>query len=726
MLSSSSRVAKSLVSVVLKNHFQLGKKASQLETCYRSFHGTRIVSISSSPVLSFADRPSKSDPPSNKKAKVVEIWHGMGPRELAKSSGLTIEQVRELMDLCNIKWINSVEDIKTMLTKLRYRFTIVTAPSKVVKESEDNISELIEQSREPEGKDLKPRPPIVTIMGHVDHGKTTLLDSLRHSQIVEQEFGGITQHIGAFAVALDESISRMKKFDASLVKKIVTFLDTPGHAAFSAMRQRGANVTDIVVLVIAADDGVMEQTIESIKYAQKAGVPMIIAVNKIDKVSNADEALKRIRMQLNVEGIVTEADGGDVQVVTISALKGEGLRELKEAILALAETLELKSSYDGGIVGSVVESKIDPHRGKMATVLVNQGILKKGSYILAGEVSYCRVRAMFDEQTRPIETTTPGFASQVIGWRDDDLPEAGDIVYSFPDEKSLRQIVKKAHEVRMKQKALYDAAEAAKKNAALREEYTTKRQARIEAKIPFWYTKYKGPKVKTYQDDPDELYKLRLCIKADVHGSAEVLLDIIDAYPNDTSPIKLDLLHYGVGAVTENDIELAACFQNSVVYAFNVPISPQLLNLAKESKVKIKTYNVIYHFVDDLIRSINEMMPEKDDEVVIGEALVQKQFLIEEKRKSIPVAGCRCTRGPILREDCFYKVVRNNKTVADGLIISSMKHLKEDVKSINTNLECGLKFSNLPENFNFLPSDILVCYKLKKVKPTCKWRPPGF
>ena len=201
---------------------------------------------------------------------------------------------------------------------------------------------------------------------------------------------------------------------------------------------------------------------------------------------------------------------------------------------------------------------------------------------------------------------------------------------------------------------------------------------------------------------------------------------MIESYPNDSSKIKLDLIHYGVGTVTENDIELASCFKNSVIYAFNVPLSSKIFNLAKESGVQIKSFNVIYHFVDDLIKSISNLIPEQDSESIIGEALVQKQFLIDEKRRSVPVAGCRCTKGPILKEDCFYKVIRGDKTIVTGLTLSQMKHLKEDVKSIAVNTECGLKFNNLPDNFNFLPSDILVCYKIKKIKPTCKWRPPGF
>lgn len=583
------------------------------------------------------------------------------------------------------------------------------------------------------GNDLKIRPPIVTIMGHVDHGKTTLLDSIRKSELVKQEHGGITQHIGAFVVSLQEDKSSKK----SCIEDLVVFLDTPGHKAFSSMRERGAIVTDIIVLVVAADDGVMEQTIESISFAQKFNVPIIVAINKIDKIKNNPILIENVKMGLKSQGITLEEEGGDVQSVQISALQGEGIHQLKEAILALAETLELKSFVDGNVKGSIIESSIHPHRGRLSTILIEKGTLKRGDLLVCansinGFVCWGKVRSMFDEYGQLIDQVTPGFPAQIIGWRDNLLPNAGDNVWQLNSEKQIKDISIMGKEFERRMKESVDSVAIKKKRDEHDRIYKAELASLREAGIKYKIKRAKEPRKKVINMDGDEL-KTSIILKADVNGSLEVLLDLFSSFPNDTCPAKLNLIHYDLGNVSENDIELASCFPNGIIYTFNVGVfTPSLIKLSKELNVPIKRFNVIYHLVDHLKETIQNRMPMIDQEEQIGEALVLQEFVIKDKRKKIPVAGCRCSKGLLKKNDVLYKLIRNGNVIANNLKLLSMRHHKDEVDSIKYDFECGLMFadnilSDKVENaIRFQFNDKLVCYGLKKIRAPLIWSPKGF
>jgi len=659
----------------------------------------------------------------NKKLKVISIWEGMSPKDISKNSNLTLNQIYETMDIYNLQYLNTLDDVKYLVQKLQLRFVVTSNPKIVPTKPKFSFDSLFQAKAVPEGKDFRPRPPVVTIMGHVDHGKTTLLDSLRKSEIVKSEFGGITQHIGAFSVSLSNEVSKQS---TKRIGNVVTFLDTPGHAAFSAMRQRGANVTDLVILVIAADDGVMDQTIESIKFAKEAQVPVIIAINKIDRVDNLDESIKRVISQLHVHGIICESQGGDTQVISISALKNQGLDDLKEAILALAETLELKAPYDGGVKGSVIESTVDSHRGKLTTILIEKGTLKKGQIILSGETSLAKVRAMFDEWGNVLDNVTPGFFAQVIGWKEMSIPEAGSSITQFDTESSAKEIIHKFRELQKVAQSEKDSAVIAKILEEQRQAHRKKLESFREGKVPFWKRKCNIERKKERPDNPEDKFKLRLIIKADVHGSLEAILNVVENYPSENSQVKLDLLHYGIGSVTESDIDLATCFSNSIIYAFNVKTLSQSVEVANKKQARIKNFNVIYHLVDDLKSQINTLMPEVEEEEVVGEATVVQEFLINEKRKKVPIAGSKCNKGSLLKTNCFYKLIRGDKVLFNKMEIASMRHFKEEVDSISKGLECGLGFKTKSDYLHFKPGDKIICFRYKKVKLQTKWRPTGF
>jgi translation initiation factor IF-2 len=567
------------------------------------------------------------------------------------------------------------------------------------------------------------RPPVVTIMGHVDHGKTTLLDYLRNSKIVQQEFGGITQHIGAFVVP----------FKQHNKTELVTFLDTPGHAAFAAMRQRGANVTDIVVLVVACEDGVLDQTVESIRYAKNSDVPIIVAVNKIDKFLDPNEMEKRIeliRRQLVVHDVISEADGGDVQLIKMSALKGVGVDDLKEAILALAETLELKAEINCPVSGHIIESLVDPHRGKLCTVLVDKGRLVKGSVLIAGTKNWARVRALFDERGLLRQSCGPGEPIQVTGWREEELPAAGDPILQVSSDHEARSLIHKFRLEKVEKKAVEDANEAARRYQEFykiyKEKLIEKRDSgRLYGRILFTP---RGQRPKESQDDEAVDRKINLILKCDVDGSLDALLDILDTYDRDNrQPVKLDLMHYGVGQITENDYKMAESFPNSVIYGFNVkPANQKILVDAKKSGVNVKLFNVIYHLIDDLKMRLSEKIPESEKEIEIGRAVVMQEFVVNEtKKQKTHVAGCTCLRGSLKRKDVLYKLLRNNETIIQDMEVRTMKHLKDDVQEIEKDRECGLSFLG-QESFVFKPGDQLVCYEKKKYRPALRWNISGF
>lgn len=485
---------------------------------------------------------------------------------------------------------------------------------------------------------LKPRPPVVTVMGHVDHGKTKLLDAIRHTDVVDTEHGGITQHIGAYQVQVDVE-GRERK---------VTFIDTPGHEAFTAMRARGAEVTDIAILVVAADDGVMPQTVEAINHAQAAGVPIVVAVNKIDKEGANPQ---KIRSQLTEYGLVAEEYGGDVMFVDVSAKQRTGIRELLEAVLLTADAaLDLRANPDTDARGVAIEANLDRGRGAVATVLVQRGTLKVGDAIVVG-AAHGRVRAMFDEYGHSVEDALPSRPVQVIGLTS--VPRAGDNFLVATDDRTARQIA--------------DKREAAERQALL-----AKRRKRISL------------------EDFDKVLKegqvdtLNLIIKGDVSGAVEALEDSllrIDV----GDEVQLRIIHRGVGAITQNDVNLATV-DNAVIIAFNVRPAERVQELADAEGVEIKYYNVIYAAIDDVEASLKGMLKPIYEEVALGSAEIRQVF---HSGKFGNIAGSIVRSGTI-RRGTKARVVRDGVVVADNLEIQSLRREKDDVTEVREGFECGI------------------------------------
>lgn len=677
--------------------------------------------------------------PMVQKLPVVKVWRDITPEELGRIISRDGDEVWEAMVTCGVDDLHEIKSISKILAYFKYRCDIIPKPEEDSGESKDE-SELKPKS----GKMLIPRPPVVTIMGHVDHGKTTLLDSLRKSEIVKQESGGITQHIGAFVVSLSEPGVKVKveqrKMKTEGIKSLVTFLDTPGHAAFHAMRQRGASVTDIVVLVVAADDGVMDQTVESINFAKNSKVPIVVAINKMDKVASSDmsKSIESLKRGLMAQGILLEEDGGDTQSVRISALNGSGLEELKEAILALAETLDLRSYGDGDSQGSVIESCLHPHRGRLATLLMRTGTLRRGDIIVAGTESWAKIRSMFDEWGNILSSVGPAIPVQIIGWKDESIPHAGDHVVQVSSEKRAKAYVEANIKKRQEQKFLDDMREAEKKGQQHLEKYKKHLEDKRSSDkkfAKFYRLGAKEAKEKMIQDDPDADKKINMIIKADVAGSLEVLLDVFGSYPNEKEVVKLDIIHYGLGPVTESDLDLASCFSNTFIYGFNIKNDPKIKMMAKKSGIPLKGFNVIYHMVDDVKSEISSRIPEVTRESVLGEAIVLQEFLLNEKNKKIPVAGCRCIRGCLKKASCFYRVIRSDYQqqqeliLAENLVIKSMRHIKDEVDTINKDFECGLRFDSIQDSLpdlRFQTNDRIICYQIQNVKAKTKWTPQGF
>lgn len=501
---------------------------------------------------------------------------------------------------------------------------------------------------------LQPKPPIVTVMGHVDHGKTSLLDAIRKTKVIEQEAGGITQHIGAYKVTLQG--------------KDITFLDTPGHEAFTALRARGAKVTDIVVLVVAADDGVMPQTIEAINHAKAAGVPIIVAVNKIDK-SEANP--QRVRTQLSDYGIIPEEWGGQNIFVDISAKKKIGIENLLEMILLQAEIMELKSNPNKSARGTIIESQLDKGRGPVATVIVQSGTLKIGDAFVAG-TTYGKVRALNDDTGKRINTATPSTPVEVVGF--EEVPQAGDSFIVVEDEKVARQIAN----LRAQKKRLAEMQRAQK------------------ITLQDIYEKIKEGEVKD----------LNLIIKGDVQGSIEALKKAVEEIVH--PEVKVKVIHVGVGGITESDINLAAT-ANAIIIGFNVRPESKAQELAEKLGVDIKLYSIIYEVIDNVKKALVGMLQPEIKEKVLGRAEVRAVFKIS---KIGNVAGCYVLNGVISRASDGIRVIRDNIVVYEGKI-SSLKRFKEDVREVQAGYECGITI----ENFNDIKEgDFLENYILEKIQ----------
>lgn len=646
-------------------------------------------------VLSFPPKSKFKD------SRVIEVWKNMNISELAEALGKNVQHVFDVLEYVEdggqynkaSSIINNWKVIQDVVKKSGMRCRLVSPPNKTETLNDRNCDAFRRPPPAPE--DMKRRPPIVTVMGHVDHGKTTLLDTLRNTSVAASEFGGITQHIGAFCTTLTSG-------------EKITFLDTPGHAAFSAMRSRGAQVTDIVVLVVAADDGVMEQTIESIRMAKEAEVPILVAINKIDRPEADIEKTKRMLAQ---QGILVEDLGGDVQAIPISALKGTNIDTLTEAVILQAEIMDIKADYNGFVEGVVIESSSDVHRGKLATVLVDRGTLKKGAILVSG-LAWARVRSMFSDSQATVQEATPGMAVQVIGWRM--LPSAGDLMLEVESEKRAQEVIRWRENEQMKIKQQQDLIHISSKEMEHQKVY--KAQLEEKRKMGRYKIRRTGPREKEIQDDTD--LKLRIIFKGDVDGSVEALLDVMESYTS--SLCKLDVVHYGVGNVTVSDIELAEAFQ-AIIYTFNIGMLKDAQERARQKGIKIKHHRVIYKLVDDIKEEIESILPLIDVEEVLGEANVLQQFLINEGKKKVPVAGCRCTKG-VLKKNALYRLIRDNKVIHEGPV-ESMRHLKAEVDSIKKDVECGLRLADI--SVQFAPGDTLICYVLKKQPQKIDWE-PGF
>ncbi|CAK1553326.1 unnamed protein product [Leptosia nina] len=587
--------------------------------------------------------------------EVVGIWRNMTVQEIADVLKKDVDHVFKALEFADKDSevvytrntvIHNPQIVRDVVKISGCRFKIIAKPEDRIEE-EENKDAMPAPPAPPEA--LRPRPPVVCVMGHVDHGKTTLLDALRDTSVVDTEFGGITQHIGAFEVQLSSGDK-------------VTFLDTPGHAAFSAMRSRGAQATDIVVLVVAADDGVMEQTVQSIRMARAANVPILVAINKVDKPGvNIERTMKSLAQH----GVVCEALGGDVQAIAVSALKKLHLDTLVEALTLQAQLMDLRADPGDYVEGVVIESQVDPRTGKQATVLVQRGTLRRGCVIVAGTGwGESKVRMLKTAEGGSVEEAGPSAPVSVLGWRE--LPAAGDLVLEVPSEKRANEVMRWRHSQRMKEKQAEDLEVITAKEAEHKAVY--KQQLQQKRAIGRFRVKPKGPRDKMIQHDDHPT--LSVIVKGDVDGSVEAILDILETY-DEHQTVRLDLVHFGVGQVTHNDLEIAQ--------AFNA------------------------------------------EEELIGEAKVLQQFLVSEGRKKVPVAGCRCTKGTLQRQ-ALYKVIRNDQVVYQGKL-ASMKHLKDEVASIKNDTECGLRFDDI--NFAVEPGDVIVCYKLVDVKHTTQWD-PGF
>ncbi|XP_046402143.1 translation initiation factor IF-2, mitochondrial [Ischnura elegans] len=637
---------------------------------------------------------------------VVQVWKNITVAELAQAMGKDIDHVYEVMTFVDNSaeydsdesQIDNPSVIQDILKKSGFRFQFVSPHTEEEKESK--LKDVFKRPPPEDPSALKKRPPVVTIMGHVDHGKTTLLDTLRHTSVVESEFGGITQHIGAFSVELART------------GETVTFLDTPGHAAFTAMRSRGAHITDIVVLVVAADDGVMEQTVESMNMAKDAKVPILVAINKIDKPEADIERTKRMLLQ---QGIELEESGGEVQSVPISALKATGIDELIEAIALQAELLDLRGDPTGPVEAVVVESRVDIRRGKLATVLVQRGTLTKGAVLVAGE-AWAKVRSLFDDKGKVLDRATPSTPVEVVGWRD--LPSAGEEILQVDSEKIAHEVMRfrKAQKQKQKQELDYEAVKA--KEA----EHLKKYKAELEERRKRGRYKVRptGPQRKQIIME-NTGPRFSIVVKGDVDGSVEAILDVLETYePERNCDYQLDIVHYGVGEIVESDVELAEAF-GAYIYGFNITMPEKVAKVARKSQVKVRMHNVIYRLVDDIKSEIKERLPPKEVEDVLGEANVLQEFVITEGKKKVPVAGCRCVKG-VLKKNAKYRVKRGEEVIHEGEL-HSMRHLKNEVDSIKTDVECGLQLND--HTIRFKPGDTLICYVMREETRETDWD-PGF
>jgi translation initiation factor IF-2 len=578
--------------------------------------------------------------------KTLKLQEGTTVKEFAELISIKLPDIiKKFMEMGYMPTINQPVDTDAAL--------LVAEHFGVKLELESVEEDIIEKESPDDIANLKLRPPVITIMGHVDHGKTSLLDAIRQTKVTETEAGGITQHIGAYKVKLKD--------------KEIVFLDTPGHEAFTSMRARGAKVTDIVVLVVAADDGVMPQTIEAINHAKAGNVPIVVAVNKIDK---PDANPSKVKNELSEQGIVPEEWGGQNIFVEVSAKKLIGIEQLLEMILLQAEVMELKANPDRNARGTIVEAKLDKGRGPVATVLVQSGTLKIGDPFIAGTYAG-KVRALIDDRGKRINEVGPSTPVEVIGFSD--VPSSGDIFTVVEDEKRARQV---ALSRQQKLKVVHIA----------RTDKLT---------LDELYAKIKE----------GEIRELSIIIKGDVQGSVEAIKDALE---NITHPeVKVKVIHFSVGGITESDVMLATA-SNAIIIGFNVRPELKAAQAAEREGVDIRLYNVIYEAIEDVKKALEGLLEPTLKEKVIGRAEVRQTFIIS---RIGTIAGCYVIDGVIIRASDGIRVIRDNIVVYEGKI-ASLKRFKEDVKEVQTGYECGI----MVENFNDIKvGDILENYIIEKI-----------
>ncbi|MBL3596957.1 translation initiation factor IF-2 [Rhodovulum sulfidophilum] len=527
---------------------------------------------------------------------------------------------------------------------------------KVVRVSDADVEQVID-SVEDKAEDLKPRPPVITIMGHVDHGKTSLLDAIRNAKVVAGEAGGITQHIGAYQVKTDSGA-------------VLSFLDTPGHAAFTSMRARGAQVTDIVVLVVAADDSVMPQTIEAINHAKAAGVPMIVAINKCDKPA-ADA--QRVRTELLQHEVVVEAMSGEVQDVEVSAKTGQGLDTLLEAIALQAEILELKANPERAAMGAVIEAQLDVGRGPVATVLVQNGTLKQGDIFVVGE-QWGKVRALVNDKGERVQSAGPSVPVEVLGLNG--TPEAGDVLNVVDTEAQAREIAEYREHAAKDKRAAAGAA-------------TTLDQLLAKAK------------------EDANVAELPILMKADVQGSAEAIVQAMEKIGNDE--VRVRVLHAGVGAITETDVGLAEA-SGAPIIGFNVRANAPARNAANQKGVEIRYYSVIYDLVDDVKAAASGLLSNEIRENFIGYAQIKEVFKVSGVGK---VAGCLVTEG-VARRSAGVRLLRDDVVVHEGTL-KTLKRFKDEVAEVQSGQECGMAFENYDD---IRAGDVIEIFERQEVVRT--------
>jgi len=613
---------------------------------------------------------AKSQKPGAQQPSEIEIPEAITVRDLAdKMKRSPIDVIKVLMNFGVMAAINQTIDFDTaVIVGEEIGVEVKPIPVEVPAAPEEEVEvsgpktlwQQVAESERPE--DLHPRPPVVTILGHVDHGKTTLLDAIRHTRVVDGEAGGITQHIGAYQVELEG--------------RKITFLDTPGHEAFTAMRARGAQVTDIVVLVVAADDGVMPQTREALDHARAARVPIIVALTKIDK-PNAN--VERVKQQLAELDLVPEDWGGNTIVVPVAAKRGEGVEELLENILLVTEVEGFRANPNRPAKGTVIESRLDHTRGPVATLLVQNGTLRAGDNLVVGEV-WGRVRAMFDEHGKNVKVAPPAMPVQVTGLSD--VPVAGEIFEVVSDERTARAI-------------------AAERLAERRQ-----RETRPLAKMISLEDIFK-------QVRAGHVKELNLILKADVQGSLEPIVNSLQQLNQEHKEVQLHILHQGLGNISESDTMLAVA-SKAIIIGFNVTVDAAAHRMAEAEGVEIRLYDVIYNMIEDVDKALHGMLEPKYQEVVIGHAQVRQVFRISRYGK---VAGCYVTDGMVAR-NAMARVQHNGATIHEGRV-ASLKRFQEDVAEVRQNFECGIALDGFD---GFQEGDILEFYRMERVAENA-WRP---